>query len=224
MHKDCPWSHHALRFKHCCFPTVHDRVENTSLLKEQVEMGWEGKTSACFYYKNVCPFKWPRVELVERVNKGGDGYAGFSFSFSCTNDVVPDHSCFTVAGVQVGATADCTRAGSQGMPKTRRKKRRQGTYRGWGWGEGGGGGGGWYSYKIQLPKLPKSWIQYSIENFPLNTWLPAWVEYWCGSYARAPQLDSFEILRQFHAVFSRNAWTRKSLELFPETGDMASVT
>ena len=77
-----------------------------------------GRLSARLYGENVCRwYRCPTVELFGRVNRGGNSYAGLPFSFSRTNDVVPDHSCFFVAGVQVGATADCTRLGSEECQK-----------------------------------------------------------------------------------------------------------
>lgn len=68
------------------------------------------------------PWSWT---LWKSKQKGLKGSASLSFSFSCANDVMPDHSCFLVAGVQVGATADCNRLRIRAVPKTRRKERRR---------------------------------------------------------------------------------------------------
>lgn len=48
-------------------------------------LGWGG--DACLLHRR------PVFELLWSVNSGEDAHAGFSFSFSHTNDVVPDHSC-----------------------------------------------------------------------------------------------------------------------------------
>jgi len=117
----------------------------------------EGATSARLYRKNVCPlYRCPRVELLARVNRGETGYAGLSFSFSCTNDVVLGHSCFFVAGVQVGATLDYTRPGAEECQKQDGRRGDRAQRRRW----------NKYPHKIQLPELPQSWTQYSVENFP----------------------------------------------------------
>lgn len=112
-----------------------------------MERGGGGQLLHVFIVKNVCPlYRCPGAELSGRVNRGGNGFAGLSFSFSCTNDVVLDHSCFSVAGVQVGATADCARPGIGGMPKTRRKERRRGRI---------ARRRNEYPYKIQLPRAAR---------------------------------------------------------------------
>lgn len=71
---------------------------------DRVTWGRGGGPAAFFarlYRKNVGPlYRCPGAELLRRINTEGNGYAGLSFSFSCTNDVVADHSCFFIAGVQ----------------------------------------------------------------------------------------------------------------------------
>lgn len=119
-----------------------------------------------------------------------------------------------MAGVQVGATADCSRLGSEECQKQDGRR--------------GDGAHSEAEKRISTqdtaPRAPRKLDTIFNWEFPLNTWPPAWVGYWCGSRARAPQLDSFEILWRFHAVFSQNAWTRTCLEFFPETGDIASMS
>lgn len=135
-------------------------------------------------------------------------YAGLSFSFSHTNDVVLDHSCSpwqvcesepqqTVLGPDRRNAK--TRRGRRG-DKAHREAEKQ------------------VSSQDIAPLAPRKLDTIFNWEFPLNTWPPAEVGYWCGSRARAPQLDSFQILRRFHVVFSPNA----CLEFFPETGDIAS--
>lgn len=76
-----------------------------------------GATFARLYHKNACPLhRRPVFEPVGSVNRGEDGHAGFSFSFSHTNDVVPDHSCSPRGRCASGSLGLC-RPGSRPCQK-----------------------------------------------------------------------------------------------------------
>lgn len=155
------------------------------------------------------PWSWT---LWKSKQKGPKGSASLSFSFSCANDVMPDHSCFLVAGVQVGATADCNRLRIRAVPKTRRKERRRDA-------------GTNIHNRRGLPELPQPQVLHT--RFQLRVCPPATPTHVStpgrghredvdvGPGPETLQPVSFRVLRRFHAVFSRDAWTRTRLESVP---------
>lgn len=116
-----------------------------------------GQLCARLYRKNVCPlYRCPGVELVGRVNRGGTATQAFpslsaALMMLCRTTAVSPWQVCTSEPQQTAQGPDRRNAKNKTEgEETGRIARRRNEY----------------PHMIQLPELPESWIQYSIENFP----------------------------------------------------------
>lgn len=138
-------------------PLLSHRFRHDRVTRSRWKNVGRGAIFARLYHKIVCPlYKCPGVELLESVNGGGTATQAFP-SLSAALMML----CRTTA---VSSWQVCKREPQQtalGPYRMNAKNKTEGEET-----ERIARRRNEYPRKIQLPKLPESWIQYSIENFP----------------------------------------------------------